>query len=365
VSRRLGLLLLGGAVGALIAATVRPHLFRPSAATRAPVAPSGLEVLGAERYARRLAELAGVGLEPAAVARRARAERESLEVRLDAAARAVEPGAADWRPVFERLRGGSPASEREVVELYRDEIARAWSFCRDRIDVPMAEAPAEVVPIGNDVVRRLFPIALLLEDGRLGVTTRGPAAVAATADDLANQCRVCVPPVVVHETCPGHQVAFAAARRAGRRPAAAAEPFFHEGWAQYAEVLADEAGYWRGAPARELGALRLRLLRALRAEVDVGLHADGWTADAARASYRELALVPAAAAEAELAGHLEQPGRKCAYLVGAAQILALRAALGEPRGEALRAFHDRLLAEPGRLPAIARERFGVALAALP
>lgn len=361
MSRRVGLLLLGVAVGLLVATAMRPLLFRAPAPAAAAVEP---RALGPARYAERLAQLAGAELEPVAVARRARAERESLESRLDAAARALEPAATDWRPVFERLRADAPASESEVLELYRVEVARAWRLCRERVAVPMPEAPAAVVPIGNDVLRRLFPLALLLEDGRLGVTTRAPRTATAGVDDLANQCRICVPAVVVHETCPGHQVAFAAARRAGRPPAAAAEPYFHEGWAQYAEILADEAGYWRDEPARELGALRLRLLRALRAEADVGLHAEGWTTDAARERYREIARVPDAAIEAELAGHLEQPARKTAYLVGALQIVALRAAVGDPRGAELRVFHDRLLAEPGRPAEIARRRFGVELAPL-
>ena len=49
----------------------------------------------------------------------------------------------------------------------------------------------------------------------------------------------------------------------------------------------------------------------------VGLHAGGWSGEELRRRYREIALVPTAAAEAELAGHLQAPGRKAAYLVGA------------------------------------------------
>jgi hypothetical protein len=46
-------------------------------------------------------------------------------------------------------------------------------------------------------------------------------------------------------------------------------------------------------------------------------------------------------------------------------VLALRAALGEPRGEQLRAFHERFLTRVAPVPVLARELFGVQIAGLP
>ena len=380
MNRRIGILLVGVALGLVVVVGVR-SLF--DSALDVPVAPAdgapggrvgpvgatgaigSIGSIGATEYARRLEKLAGAPLAPAELTRIAAGLREELERRLDGVARELDAGAADWRPVFERLRSDAPATEAEVLALYHEEVARAEEFFRARAVVPMpAESPA-IRAIDNPAFRRLFPLALLLEDGTLGVTTRAPDAGRPAGDDLANQCRVCVPPVVVHETYPGHHVAFAAMRGESSRVGAAAQPYFHEGWAQYAELLAAELGYWRGEPERELGALRLTLVRVLRAEGDVALHGGGWSGEELRRRYREIALVSVAAAEAELAGHLQAPGRKAAYLVGALQVLALRARLGEPRGADLLAFHARLLERPATLPEIARERFGVELGPLP
>ena len=365
MKRRIGILLVGVALGLLAAIGVKSVVVSTFDAADAAAQAGPRRPLGAPEYARRLAELAGAELTPEDLARRAAEIGEELELRLDARARELDRAAADWRPVFERLRDDAPASEAEVLALYRDEVGHAEAFFRRHAVVPMPAAPPEVVSIDNDVMRRLFPLALLLEDGTLGVTTRAPGAGAPDREDLANQCRVCVAPVVVHETYPGHHVAFAAMRGKREPRGAAAQPYFHEGWAQYAEILAAESGYWAGEPARELGALRLMRMRVLRAEADVALHTGAWDGDELLRRYRVVALVSGAAAEAELAGHLEAPGRKTAYFAGALQLLALRAKVGSPRGEQLLAFHSRLLERPAPLPRIARERFGVELTELP
>ena len=56
---------------------------------------------------------------------------------------------------------------------------------------------------------------------------------------------------------------------------------FIEGWALYAERLADENGWYEGDPQGRLGFLNSQLLRARRLVVDTGLHAKRWTREQA------------------------------------------------------------------------------------
>ncbi len=52
---------------------------------------------------------------------------------------------------------------------------------------------------------------------------------------------------------------------------------YSEGWALYAEQLADELGVYEGDPLGELGYLQSLSFRACRLVVDSGLHAQRWT----------------------------------------------------------------------------------------
>ena len=319
--------------------------------------------LGAAAYGALLAREAGGAIDPEELAARAAAVGAALETRLDERAAMLDPSAPDWRPVFARLAGDHPETADQALELYREETALAERFCRELGLVPLPERPPRVIAVANPALRRLFPLGLYLGKGTYAVTLEPPAG--GDGEYLRNHCRVCVPPIVVHEAYPGHHVAFS--RLAPGRTLTRAErlPFFHEGWAQYGEVLFWERGYWRGRPTLELAALRLMRLRALRAEVDAGLHGGGMSVEEAARAYRDEAGLDPVAAEGEVAGHLHGPARKASYLVGGLQVLALRAAVGEPQGDELRAFHERLLAGVAPVPLVARERFGVEIPVLP
>src|SRR3546814_16540864 len=83
-----------------------------------------------------------------------------------------------------------------------------------------------------------------------------------------------------------------------------------EGWAIFAEALAIERGLFDGDPAGELGALHWLLFRALRARIDIALHADGWSVQRAldrwrRAMGRPIYLVDF---DADTASHAHHPG---------------------------------------------------------
>lgn len=322
----------------------------------------------AERFRERLRVETGRDPSPVEVFGLGRRIGDAVEARMDTLAAEIRSGARDWRPVFDALAAEHPATEEEVLALYRSELASAESFVREHRLTPLPGDPLRVEAVESPILRRVFPLALYVDPGRLGVVLRPPRADGPAPEYLANHCTICVPPLAVHEGYPGHHVAYGLAREAAGRPSDPspsgnrANMTYQEGWAQYAELLMLESGYWEGSPARELGALRLVLLRALRAEVDGALAAGEITSEEAEDRFVERIRMTPTAARAEVAGHLEDPGRKSSYLLGALQILSLREALGlAAEAPGLFEFHGELLKRPAPVPVLAEGSFGVVL----
>ena len=63
---------------------------------------------------------------------------------------------------------------------------------------------------------------------------------------------------------------------------------YGEGWALYAEQLADEMGMYDDDPLGRIGYLRFQLFRALRCVADTGLHHLGWSYEQAIALFTAL-----------------------------------------------------------------------------
>jgi uncharacterized protein (DUF885 family) len=151
-----------------------------------------------------------------------------------------------------------------------------------------------------------------------------------------------------HEVVPGHHLQVTLANENAGLPDVARFLFssgFGEGWALYAEQLADELDLYSG-PADRVGMLSNRAWRAVRMVVDSGLHVKGWSRERAIA----FALAHTALSEDQAAQEIDRyiawPGQATSYLVGYEAILALRSESEQALGERfdLRAFHDAVLA---------------------
>ena len=111
---------------------------------------------------------------------------------------------------------------------------------------------------------------------------------------------------------------------------------YGEGWALYAERLADEEGWYAGDPHGRLGYLNSMLFRARRLVVDTGLHVKKWT--------RQQAIDYGIGAQ-EVERYVVWPGQACSYMIGQLRIVALRekakAALGAKFS--IKEFHNVVL----------------------
>ena len=153
-----------------------------------------------------------------------------------------------------------------------------------------------------------------------------------------------------HEAWPGHHLQIAIAQNVQGVHQATRLAFnsgFTEGWARYAEALAEEMGLYKSQSAP----ITRRAWPARGMVVDPGLHLYGWT----REQVRDYILESRRMGPTEATNAADRiamlPGQLTAYDSGALEIFALRrqaeAALGERFD--IKAFHDRVL-EHGNVP---------------
>jgi len=156
--------------------------------------------------------------------------------------------------------------------------------------------------------------------------------------------------VAFHETWPGHHLQASYAQRVeGLHPAMklAFNSGFVEGWARYAEALAEEAGLY----ATEHAKIQRRAWPARGMVVDPGLHVFGWTREQAIDFLLESGRFTPQSAENMVDRIAAVPGQLTAYDSGAQEIFALRSEAESALGETfdLASFHDALLGN-GTLP---------------
>ena len=156
-----------------------------------------------------------------------------------------------------------------------------------------------------------------------------------------------------HETIPGHHLQGAIAQeRAGAHPLTQYLFFsgFGEGWALYAERLADTMGLYSSDLYR-LGELDEQALRAARLVVDPGLAVQGWTRQQAIDYMLAHLMYDRQTIESEVDRYIANPGQATSYMVGRLEIERLRQEARTRLGRAfdIRQFHDRVL-ESGNIP---------------
>jgi uncharacterized protein (DUF885 family) len=163
-----------------------------------------------------------------------------------------------------------------------------------------------------------------------------------------------IPTLLHHEGIPGHHFQDSVLRDAGglslfRRTVRFSA--WTEGWALYAEQLADEIGAYEGDPIGRIGYLQGQLFRACRVVVDTGIHHARWTRQQAIDWMVANAGEHRDAAEREIDRYCVYPGQACSFMVGKQQLLATREKTRQRLGARFdpRAYNDFILAS-GPLP---------------
>jgi uncharacterized protein (DUF885 family) len=159
--------------------------------------------------------------------------------------------------------------------------------------------------------------------------------------------------VAFHEGVPGHHLQLGRIRMLDDLPDMQRQrslSVFSEGWALYAEQLADEMGLYAGLESR-IGALVTSLLRAVRLVVDTGLHALGWSRQRAIDFCLAHVPMPEAFLANEVDRYIVYPAQAVTYLIGKREMIRLRGEAERRLGSrfALPAFHAAVL-DSGSLP---------------
>ena len=156
-----------------------------------------------------------------------------------------------------------------------------------------------------------------------------------------------------HETIPGHHLQVAIALERNEIHPIGRYLFnsgYVEGWALYAERLADEMNLYSSDLDR-LGMLSLQAFRAARLVVDPGMHALGWTRQQAIDYMLAHTAEEPASVASEIDRYIIWPGQATSYMMGMIEIRRLRDEAQQKLGPKfdIKAFHDRIL-EDGSVP---------------
>lgn len=127
-----------------------------------------------------------------------------------------------------------------------------------------------------------------------------------------------------HESIPGHVWEGEFSNRLPLIRSILAFNAFSEGWALYAEQLADELGAYKGFEVGRLGFLQSLAFRACRLVVDTGLHSKQWTREQGRQFFVEENGSKVEEVASEVDRYCSWPGQACGYKIGHSEILRQR-----------------------------------------
>jgi len=172
-----------------------------------------------------------------------------------------------------------------------------------------------------------------------------PAIYWINLKDTADWPKYQLPSLTYHEGIPGHHLQLSYAATSREVPLLLRTLFisaYGEGWALYAEQLADELGGYTGL--EKAGYLQSFLFRAARLVVDTGIHAKRWSREQATQYLVETVGFTQARSQREVERYCTQPGQACSYKIGHNKWTELRQRAQSKLGDrfSLAWFHDVL-----------------------
>ena len=191
----------------------------------------------------------------------------------------------------------------------------------------LPRAFATMVP-GRLIIKRVPPA---IEAGAPGgyaaagsIDGKVPGQYYINLRDTAEWPKFSLPTLCYHEGIPGHVWQGDYANRMPLIRSMLAFNAYSEGWALYAEQLADELGVYADDPLGQLGYLQSMSFRGCRLVVDTGLHAMKWSRDQAIDWFVKTNGDDRGSVTGEVDRYCSMPGQACGYKVGQLEIVRLR-----------------------------------------
>ncbi|MFL6769128.1 MAG: DUF885 domain-containing protein [Sphingomicrobium sp.] len=144
-----------------------------------------------------------------------------------------------------------------------------------------------------------------------------PAIYFINLKDVGDWPKYSLPSLTYHEGVPGHHLQISLAQESKDIPTLrkiGGFSAYSEGWALYAEQLADELGAYNGI--ERAGYLQSFLFRATRLVVDTGLHSKGWSREKAIDYMVATTGFARPRVQREVERYCTQIGQACSYKVG-------------------------------------------------
>jgi uncharacterized protein (DUF885 family) len=229
--------------------------------------------------------------------------------------------------------------------------AEIMAFIQERLKLVRGKLPQmfNTLVRGNLEVRRLPPEEEPGAPGAYGGagsidgTIPGKFWINLRTTELHNKFDL--PDLTHHEAIPGHVWQGEYANKLPLIRTMLAFGAYSEGWALYAQQLADEFGLYDDFPAGRLGYLQGIAFRACRLVVDTGLHAKGWSRERAVRFFMEENGTKEPEARSEVDRYCSWPGQACGYKIGHTAINRERARAKAAMGARydIRTFNDAVL----------------------
>ncbi|HEV2044198.1 MAG TPA: DUF885 family protein [Sphingomicrobium sp.] len=184
-----------------------------------------------------------------------------------------------------------------------------------------------------------------------------PAIYYINLKDVGDWPKYSLPALTYHEGSPGHHLQISLAQQSKDIPTIrklGGFSAYSEGWALYAEQVADELGAYQGID--RAGFLQSFLFRASRLVVDTGLHAKGWSREKAVDYMVGATGFARPRVLREVERYCTQMGQACSYKVGHMAWTRARAEAEKTLGPKfdLKQFHEVL--KDGAMPLTILER---------
>jgi uncharacterized protein (DUF885 family) len=308
------------------------------------------DAVGAERYAVAARLSLGADLDLPEAYEWGWDELRRIQAEMAAEADAISPGAT----VAE-----ATAALDDSAYVVGDDAYLAW--LQDRHDRAIEQLDGVLFDIAGPL--RTIEVVLAYE------STAGAAHYTPPSEDLTRAGRTWWPlagreisgrfrtwselSTVFHEGVPGHHLQVGATMTAGDTLSRFAKTNFvsghGEGWALYAERLADELG-WFAEPGTRLGMLRSQSIRAARVVIDIGVHLDlprpdgsRWTFGNACELLGGLVSGEPRRVRAEVTRYFGWPAQAISYKLGERGWLAARQQAMQRPGFDLKRWHTAAL----------------------
>ncbi|HEX8240409.1 MAG TPA: DUF885 family protein [Allosphingosinicella sp.] len=185
-----------------------------------------------------------------------------------------------------------------------------------------------------------------------------PAIYFINLKDTGDWPKYSLPSLTYHEGVPGHHLQISLAQESKDIPTlrkVGGLSAYSEGWALYAEQLADELGAY-ATPLERAGYLQSFLFRAARLVVDTGLHSQKWSREKATDYLVATTGFARPRSQREVERYCTQAGQACSYKVGHMAWSRARAEAQKSLGRRfdLKQFHEIL--KDGAMPLVILER---------